>query len=70
MADLVRYDITDGVAVVTIDNPPVNALGPAVWEAIDEAVQRAVADPAAAAIVLVGAGRHSSPAPTSKCSTR
>jgi 3-hydroxyacyl-CoA dehydrogenase len=56
MADLVRYEIKDGVAVLTIDNPPVNALSPAVWEAIDQGVQRAVADPAAEAIVLIGAG--------------
>ena len=41
MADLVRYEVKDGVAVVTIDNPPVNALAPAVWEAIDQGVQRA-----------------------------
>src|SRR5262249_861448 len=53
---LVNYQITDRVAVLTIDNPPVNALSPAVWEAIDQAVQRAVADPAADAIVLIGAG--------------
>src|SRR5437016_3151353 len=53
---MVRYDITDGVAVLTIDNPPVNALGPDVWEAIDANVARAVADPAASAIVLIGAG--------------
>src|SRR5262249_12822531 len=50
------YEINDGVAVVTIDNPPVNALSPAVWEGIDRAVQRGVADPAAEAIVLIGAG--------------
>ena len=56
MADVVRYDITDRVAVLTIDNPPVNALSPAVWEAIDQGVQRANADPAADAIVLIGAG--------------
>jgi len=56
MADLVRYEINDGVAVVTIDNPPVNALSPAVWDGIDQAVQRAVADPSASAIVLIGAG--------------
>ena len=56
MPDLVRYEIKDGVAVVTIDNPPVNALAPAVWGEIDEAVKRAVADPAAEAIVLIGAG--------------
>src|SRR5262245_65217676 len=56
MADLIRYEIKDGVAVITIDNPPVNALSPAVWEGIDTAVARASADPAAEAIVLVGAG--------------
>src|SRR6478735_3003613 len=56
MADVVRYDITDRVAVLTIDNPPVNALSPVVWEAIDQGVQRANADPAADAIVLIGAG--------------
>ncbi len=56
MSQLVRYEITDGVAVVTIENPPVNALSPAVWEGIDKAVARAVADPAAEAIVLIGAG--------------
>jgi len=52
----VRYQVKDRVAVITIDNPPVNALSPAVWEGIDQAVQRAVADPAADAIVLIGAG--------------
>ena len=56
MADVVRYDITDRVAVLTIDNPPVNALSPAVWEAIDHGVQRANADAAADAIALIGAG--------------
>src|SRR5690349_174456 len=56
MAELVRYDINDGVAIVTIDNPPVNALSPAVWDGIDKAVARAAADPAAEAIVLIGAG--------------
>src|SRR3981189_1869540 len=56
MSDLVRYEIKGGVAVLTIDNPPVNALSPAVWEAIDQGVQRAIADPAAEAIVLIGAG--------------
>jgi len=53
---LVRYELRNGVAVVTIDNPPVNALAPSVWEEIDEAVNRGVADPAAEAIVVIGAG--------------
>jgi 3-hydroxyacyl-CoA dehydrogenase len=56
MSELVHYDVRDRVAVLTIDNPPVNALGPGVWEAIDEAIARASADAGVDAIVLVGAG--------------
>jgi 3-hydroxyacyl-CoA dehydrogenase len=57
MSTLVRYDVQQRVAVVTIDNPPVNALAPGVLEGIEEAVARAGADPAVDAIVLTGAGR-------------
>ncbi len=53
---LVRYEVKDGVAVVTIDNPPVNALAPNVWTEIEDAVTRANADATAEAIVLIGAG--------------
>ena len=53
---LVRYEVRDGVAIVTIDNPPVNALSPGVPEGISDAVARAGADSAADAIVLIGAG--------------
>ena len=53
---LIRYELKDRIAVLTIDNPPVNALSPVVWTGIDEAVARAVADPGADAIVLIGAG--------------
>src|SRR5215471_5814954 len=56
MSDFVRYAVQDRVAVLTIDNPPVNALAQGVWEAVDQAVARAGADPAADAIVLIGAG--------------
>src|SRR5665213_1062484 len=56
MWNLVRYDVMDRVAVLTIDHPPVNALTPDVWDAIDQAVARGVADAAVDAIVLIGAG--------------
>src|SRR5436190_13086909 len=56
MPDFVHYDVKDRVAVLTIDNPPVNALGQGVWEAIEAAVARANADPTADALVLIGAG--------------
>jgi len=56
MPNLVHSQRHDGVAVLTIDNPPVNALSPGVWAAIDEEVGKAAADPAVQAIVLIGAG--------------
>jgi 3-hydroxyacyl-CoA dehydrogenase len=56
MADLVHYAVKDGVAVLTIDNPPVNALAPEVWGQIEDAVRQGVADPSAVALVLIGAG--------------
>ena len=57
MPEVVHYQVADRVAVLTIDNPPLNTLGEGVWEAIDDAVARAAADPAADAIVLIGAGQ-------------
>ena len=56
MSEFVHYDVSDRVAVLTIDNPPVNALGAGVWEAIDQGVARANGDAAVDAIVLMGAG--------------
>src|SRR6185436_9241720 len=56
MSQLVRYEIRDRVAVVTIDNPPVNALSAGVPEGISEAIERARHDSTADAIVLIGAG--------------
>lgn len=34
MRNLLHTQLRDGVAVVTIDNPPFNALSPGVWSAI------------------------------------
>jgi len=55
--DLVRLERDGDIAVIVIDNPPVNALSPGVGEGIVDALQRAEADPDVAAIVLIGAGR-------------
>ena len=55
--ELVRYENVDGVGVITIDNPPVNALSPGVPEGIVAAVERGNADPAIRAMVMIGAGR-------------
>src|SRR5690242_16972551 len=56
MPEQVLYHVTDRVAVVTIDNPPVNALSPAIWQAVAAAVARAATDPAVDATVVIGAG--------------
>ncbi|HEY0446388.1 MAG TPA: 3-hydroxyacyl-CoA dehydrogenase NAD-binding domain-containing protein [Allosphingosinicella sp.] len=45
------------VAVVTVDSPPVNALSAAVRTGVADAMRRAYADEAVAAIVLICAGR-------------
>jgi 3-hydroxyacyl-CoA dehydrogenase len=57
MNSLVAYQIQDGVAVIAVDNPPVNALSPGVPEGLDAALDRAAADSAVRAIVVMGAGR-------------
>jgi 3-hydroxyacyl-CoA dehydrogenase len=59
MADgeLVRFENVDGIGVITIDNPPVNALSPGVPEGIVDSIERGNADPAVKAMVLIGAGR-------------
>jgi len=54
---LVRFDIEDGIGVITIDNPPVNALGPGVSDGIIAAVEQGENDPRVKAMVLMGAGR-------------
>jgi 3-hydroxyacyl-CoA dehydrogenase len=46
------------VAVITFENPPVNGLSHAVRVGLVRAVERAIADPAVAVIVLAGDGRH------------
>ncbi|MGJ9416628.1 3-hydroxyacyl-CoA dehydrogenase NAD-binding domain-containing protein [Massilia sp. CMS3.1] len=48
----------DDILLVTIDNPPVNALGVDVRRALVEAIETADADPKVLAVVLVGAGRN------------
>src|SRR5579883_1305627 len=57
MADLVSVSVEEDVAVITINNPPVNALSPGVPEGIRDAIAAAAADPAIRAVVLIGAGR-------------
>ena len=56
-ADVVRFEVVDGIGVITVDNPPVNSLGPGVREGIIASVEKGNADPSVKAMVLMGAGR-------------
>jgi len=57
MGELVLCSLDGNVAVITISNPPVNALSSGVPEGIRSCIQKAADDPAVAAIVVIGAGR-------------
>ncbi len=57
MAELVKLTRHDDIAVIVIDNPPVNALGPGVPEGIEALLNEANHDPLVKAIVILGAGR-------------
>jgi len=50
------FEIRDGIAVLKLDNPPVNSLGFELREALVAGLDRANADPLVAAIVLIGSG--------------
>lgn len=56
MTDPVRLDITDGIAVIVIDNPPVNVTSQAVRAGLVAALSAAEAA-GAERVVLTGAGR-------------
>src|SRR6266852_5630790 len=57
MSELVQLTKIDGIAVVTINNPPVNALSAAVSAGIAAAVAEIEKDDAVQAVVFIGAGR-------------
>ncbi|MGF1599627.1 MAG: 3-hydroxyacyl-CoA dehydrogenase NAD-binding domain-containing protein [Acidimicrobiales bacterium] len=57
VTESVTLDVEDGVAVVTVDNPPVNALSHHVRTGILEAMTRAAGDGSVTAVVLICAGR-------------
>jgi 3-hydroxyacyl-CoA dehydrogenase len=51
------YQVIDDVAVITLNNPPVNGLGLATRTAAVEGLRRAAGDAAVKAIVITGAGK-------------
>lgn len=52
-----HYDVHGDVAVITLDNPPVNGLGLSTRQGIADGLQKAQADAKVKAIVLTGAGK-------------
>lgn len=57
MTTPVTYQRHDDIGVITIDNPPVNALGQAVRQGLVEAVTLGIEDSQARALLLVAKGR-------------
>jgi 3-hydroxyacyl-CoA dehydrogenase len=57
MTDASQYAVRDGIAVITLNNPPVNGLGNALRAAILENLKTAEADPAVKAVVIIGSAK-------------
>jgi 3-hydroxyacyl-CoA dehydrogenase len=57
LTELVHYRQDGDVAVISIENPPVNALSPGVPEGIGLGIEKAAADASVKAVVIIGGGR-------------
>ncbi|TDN61957.1 3-hydroxyacyl-CoA dehydrogenase NAD-binding domain-containing protein [Paraburkholderia sp. BL10I2N1] len=55
--DFVTYSNQDDIAIATVSNPPVNALGLGVRRGLMDAIARAAADPNVKALIIVGGGK-------------
>ena len=51
------YEVRDGLAIVTMNNPPVNGLGYETRVGLASGIERAMADAAVLALVITGAGK-------------
>ncbi|HEY5900316.1 MAG TPA: enoyl-CoA hydratase-related protein, partial [Burkholderiales bacterium] len=51
------YSVRDGIAVITLNNPPINGLGNALRAGVLQGLQRAESDSAVKAAVIIGAGK-------------
>src|SRR6266480_7035940 len=56
MGDLVQFTKSGNIGVITINNPPVNALSPGVPEGISESIDQLHKDDGLKAAVLIGGG--------------
>lgn len=57
MSEVVKWEVRESVAVLTVANPPVNALVQPVRDALYRAIERAEADHAVGAILIQAEGR-------------
>jgi 3-hydroxyacyl-CoA dehydrogenase len=57
MSEAASYSVRDGVAVVTLNNPPVNGLGSVLRPGIMDGIKKAGADPAVKALVIIGSAK-------------
>ena len=57
MSDATQYVVRDGVAVITLDNPPVNGLNNAMRAGLMQHLKAADADTAVKAVVIVGSAK-------------
>jgi len=57
MSDLVAFEKQGSVGVITVNNPPVNALSQGVRQGLTDAIAKGVADPGVTAMVIIGGGR-------------
>jgi 3-hydroxyacyl-CoA dehydrogenase len=57
MSEMVQLTKENGIAVITINNPPVNALSPGVPEGISEAIDQIQKDDGVKAAVIIGSGQ-------------
>src|SRR5215472_2943029 len=57
MPQIVGYQRRGAVGIITVDNPPVNALSRAVRQGLVDALMQGLGDSGAKAIVVIGAGR-------------
>ena len=57
MSDVISFEIVGETAVITFNNPPVNALGHKVRSGIVEALETANNTSTVKAIILIGGGR-------------
>ena len=63
----INYSVTDGIAILEVDNPPVNPLSDGVRHGLIESMEKAESDDSVVGIVLTGKGRscllYTSPSP-------